>query len=110
MKKRRFLTVFVTVACLLSVIGGHFYYNNKLEETAYAAKQELAMTQKDPAEKTASKETQKPSENSFKNAPRGVAELYKQRKDAGIPLIFHLVGSTNTSTEEGTWSNFSLPR
>lgn len=104
MKKRRILSVFTMIACVLSVVGGHFYYNNKLEETAYAAKVELGMSQK---EDTVSKQPpvkQEPSKDHFKNAPEGIAELYKQKKDAGEPLAFHLIGSTNTSTEEGTWA------
>jgi lysophospholipase L1-like esterase len=104
MKKRRILTVITMIACMLSVIGGHFYYNNKIEETAYAAKLELGKLQK---EDTVSKKTpvkQESSEDHFKNAPEGIAELYKQKKDAGGQLAFHLIGSTNTSTEEGTWA------
>jgi hypothetical protein len=105
MKKRRYLTVFIMVACVFSVISGHFYYNNKLEETAYAAKRELGMTTKEVSEsREPKKEVKKPSEEHFKNAPNGIAELFKQKKDAGEPLIFHLIGSTNTSTEEGTWA------
>lgn len=104
-KKRRFLTVFVLIACGLSVVGGHFYYNNKLEETAYAAKLELNMTQKEETTKEiATEEVQKPSETPFANAPQGVADLFKQKKDVGEALKFHLIGSTNTSTEEGTWA------
>lgn len=93
------------IACVSSVVGGHFYYNNKLEETAHAAKLELGMTPKETkTEKVSTKETKKSSENHFANAPKGIAELYKQKKDAGEPLMFHLIGSTNTSTEEGTWA------
>lgn len=93
------------IACLSSVVGGHFYYNNKLEETAYAAKREMGMLQKETATEEVLTEAAKPSKEAhFTNAPKEVAELYKQKKDAGEPLKFHLIGSTNTSTEEGTWA------
>ncbi|MBY6037121.1 SGNH/GDSL hydrolase family protein [Fictibacillus nanhaiensis] len=102
---KRVLTMFVILACILSVVGGHFYYNNKLEEIAQAAKLELEMVQKeDTTMKVSSEESQKPSEDHFKNAPKGIAELYKQKKDAGKALTFHLIGSTNTSMEDGTWA------
>jgi hypothetical protein len=104
-KKRRFLTVFVMIACISSVVGGHFYYNNKLEETAYAAKRELGMTHtRETTKEAATKSVQNSSAEPFANAPKGIAERYKQKKDAGEPLVFHLIGSTNTSTEEGTWA------
>jgi hypothetical protein len=102
-KKRRFLTVFIMIACVLSVIGGHFYYNNKLEKTAHAAKLELA---KAPKEKTKAEETsaqKKPGEH-FENAPEGVAELFNKKKSAGQSLNMTLVGSSLTSAEDGKWA------
>ncbi|MFC0236535.1 SGNH/GDSL hydrolase family protein [Fictibacillus phosphorivorans] len=105
MKKRRFLMVFVMIACVVSVVGGHFYYNNKLEETAYAAKRELEITEKKAATKNvSSEETKSSTENHFADAPEGIADLYKEKKKAGEPLKFHLVGSTNTSSDQGTWA------
>lgn len=106
MNKRRVLTVFIMVACVFSVIGGHFYYNNKLEETAHAAKLELGIDHKEETsvKQETAKENKKTSENHFENAPIGIAELYKQKKDAGEALNFHLIGSTNTSTQAGTWA------
>lgn len=103
MKKRRFLTVFIMIACLTSVIGGHFYYNNKLEETAYAAKLELAKAPnvKTETEKTAASE--KKVEH-FGNAPAGIAELYNKKKAAGESLNLTLVGSSLTTTEAGNWA------
>lgn len=93
------------IACLTSVISGHFYYNNKLEETAYAAKKELGITQTKVAIKeVATKEPKKATTEHFANAPKDVANLYKQKKEAGEPLLFHLIGSASTSTEEGTWA------
>jgi lysophospholipase L1-like esterase len=106
MKKRRALTVFIMVACVLSVIVGHFYYNNKIEETAYAAKLELGKSKKvtTATKQESVKQSKKTSEDHFKNAPNGIAELYREKKGAGETLSFHLIGSTNTSTEDGTWA------
>jgi lysophospholipase L1-like esterase len=92
------------IACVLSVIGGHFYYNNKLEETAYAAKLELAKIAPKEETKTESKTFEKQTTEHFKNAPAGIADLYKQKKAAGDSLKFTLVGSSLTSTEEGSWA------
>jgi hypothetical protein len=92
------------VACVLSVIGGHFYYNNKLEETAYAAKLELAKIAPKEETKTESKTVEKQTTEHFKNAPAGIADLYEQKKAAGDSLKFTLVGSSLTSTEEGSWA------
>ncbi|MFD1359014.1 SGNH/GDSL hydrolase family protein [Fictibacillus halophilus] len=103
MKKRRFLTVFIMVACVLSVIGGHFYYNNKLEKTAYAAKLELAKTPKEKA-RTEKISSQKKPEEHFENAPAGIAELFQKKKDAGESLNLTLVGSSLTSNEDGKWA------
>ncbi|MCM3733460.1 SGNH/GDSL hydrolase family protein [Fictibacillus nanhaiensis] len=104
MGKRRFLTGFVMVACVLSVVGGHFYYNNKLEETAYAAKLEMAKDA--PKEKTKTENTtaEKQTTEHFKNAPAGIADLYEQKKAAGESLQLTLVGSSLTSTDEGSWA------
>ncbi|WP_165389333.1 SGNH/GDSL hydrolase family protein [Fictibacillus sp. BK138] len=105
MKKRRFITLFIMIACVLSVISGHLYYNNKLEETAHAAKLELG---KKPAEKTENKDSTSSSQKAdtvhFKNAPAGIADLYNQKKAAGESLSFTIVGSSITSTEEGNWA------
>ncbi|MBN3554164.1 SGNH/GDSL hydrolase family protein [Fictibacillus nanhaiensis] len=105
MKKRRFLMVFVMIACVVSVVGGHFFYNNKLEKNAYAAKREIGITEKRTAsKKVSSEETPLLKENLFANAPEGIAELYKEKEKMGNPLKFHLVGSTNTSSDQGTWA------
>jgi hypothetical protein len=105
LKKRRFLSVFVMIACLSSVIGGHFYYNNKLEQTAYAAKKELGITEtKDVTKEDSTKEPKKATTEHFANAPKDVANLYKQKKEAGEPLLIHLIGSASTSPAEGTWA------
>ncbi|MGA4718475.1 SGNH/GDSL hydrolase family protein [Fictibacillus nanhaiensis] len=105
MKKRRFFMVFVMIACVASVVGGHFYYNNKLEETAYAAKRELEITEKKTATKNVSlEEVESSKKNHFADAPEGIAELFKEKKKAGEPLKFHLVGSMNTSSDQGTWA------
>lgn len=93
------------IACLTSVIGGHFYYNNKLEKTAYAAKKELGITEtKEETKEVTTKTIQKSTTEHFANAPKDVANLYKQKKEAGEPLLIHLIGSASTSTEEGTWA------
>jgi hypothetical protein len=102
--KRRVFTMFVILACVFSVVGGHFYYKNKLEETAQEAKLELGMTAKEETKnKISSEEVQKPADH-FKNAPEGLTELYHQKKNAGEALTFHLIGSTNTSANDGTWA------
>jgi hypothetical protein len=91
------------IACVLSVVGGHFYYNNKLEETAHAAKLELAKT---PKVVTGSKKASAPkkAEEHFENAPQGVAELFNKKKSAGQSLNMTLVGSSLTTDEEGKWA------
>ncbi|KZE64202.1 hypothetical protein AWM68_13950 [Fictibacillus phosphorivorans] len=40
----------------------------------------------------------------FKNAPKDLSERYNQKKAAGEVFAFHLIGSTNTSQDEGTWA------
>jgi hypothetical protein len=102
--KRRVFTMFVILACVFSVVGGHFYYKNKLEETAQAAKLELGMTAKEETKnKLSSEDIQKPADH-FKNAPEGIAKLYHQQKNAEEALTFHLIGSTNTSVNTLTWA------
>jgi hypothetical protein len=102
--KRRIFTMFVILACVFSVVGGHFYYKNKLEETAQAAKLELGMTaKKETKNKLSSEEVQKPADH-FKNAPEGIAELYNQKKVANETLNMHLIGSASASPDGGTWA------
>jgi hypothetical protein len=103
---KRSLVVFVIFSCIVSVVGGHFYYNNKLEQTASAARLEM-----EPKPKTEKKEVknkkadeQKIAAAHFKNAPAGLAELYQQKQAADESLVITLVGSESTSDEEGTWA------
>lgn len=92
------------IACVLSVVGGHFYYNNKLEETAFAAKLELANVAPKDETKTESTTVENQTTKHFKDAPAGIAELYEKKKATGESLQFTLVGSSLTSTEQGSWA------
>ncbi|MDR7073209.1 SGNH/GDSL hydrolase family protein [Fictibacillus barbaricus] len=100
---KRFLTVFIILICLLSVIGGHFYYNYKLEKTAHAAK---LMMKKEPEvqPETKSATIQRQTSDHFTNAPKGIAELYQKKIAAGETLTISLVGSDLTSSKPGTWA------
>jgi hypothetical protein len=102
---KRFFIVSAMVLCVISVIGGHFYYNKKLEQTASAAKLELKSS---PSKEVSTKNpATKKNEvvNSFSNAPKGVAQLYKKKNEKGESLRLSLVGSESTSLDEGTWAN-----
>jgi lysophospholipase L1-like esterase len=104
---KRFFIVFVMLLCVFSVVGGHYYYNKKLEQTASAAKLELSgKTSAQKADKQSSKSAPKKEKEAaaFSNAPKEVAKLYKQKKGNGESLKIHLVGSKTTTTEEGTWA------
>ena len=85
------------------MIGGHFYYNYKLEKTAHAAKLKM---KKEPEMQPQTKSTavQKQTSDHFTNAPNGIAERYQKKKEAGEALTLTLVGSDLTSAEQGSWA------
>jgi lysophospholipase L1-like esterase len=105
---KRFFIVSAMLLCIFSIVGGHYYYNKKLEQTASAAKLELSdKTSTKEADNKSSKPTADKKEKEeavFTNAPKEVAQLYKQKKENGESLKIHLVGSKATTTEEGTWA------
>lgn len=115
---KTWLSIFIILLCIGSIVAGNIHWNHKLatkaelvqpENESVVAKEQAEQAEQEPAENETSKEKEESGQAATdvaaytKNLPKELQDKFSQAESTGNPLKLVIYGSDSTPTEKGTW-------